>query len=62
MIEIEDHVWPLICLFFNKSMLNGKMINIPLYLEYSTFEKQGVGDVQRFPGTDTGQALEATGF
>ena len=43
-------------------MLNGKMINIPLYLEYSTFEKQGVGCVQPFPGKDTGQALEATGF
>ena len=43
-------------------MLNGKLINIPMYLECSTFEKQGVGGVRRFPGKDMGEAQEATGF
>ena len=42
-------------------MTNGKLINIAMYVEYSTFEKQGVG-VQPFPGKDTGEAPEASGF
>lgn len=31
-------------------MLNGKLINIPMYLECSTFEKQGVGVCGDFLG------------
>ena len=31
-------------------MPNGKLINIAMYLEYSTFEKQGVGVCSDFLG------------
>ena len=43
-------------------MTNGKMKNIAMYFEYSTFEKQGVGVYSDFLGRTRVKPLEATGF